>query len=179
MIGHLQTIVRISEENKLNYTHHVALAVSYDELRRRSWSERAMRCDSSLDITSEVWVINRDMFDLAKQRLDNVVAAAGLTKHKAFAPNSSVGASAAASLATTESTLAKQTAAADAATRKAEQAIARLDAASSSGGRPSPQQPRNNGGGKPKGGHGGDKGGKGGGKPKGGQGHSWWQKGRK
>ena len=124
--GHLQTVSRVSEEARAGNQYHVALAVCYDELRRKSWVARAARCDGSLDIPKESWSVDREILDLAKSRLEQVVTAAGLKKNSGSMP-SGVQPSA-------ESALAKSTAAADAATKRAEQAISRLEKAKSSQG---------------------------------------------
>ena len=122
-LGHMQTISRISEEARNIQAHHVALAVCYDELRRRSWEARAARNDVSLDIDAEAWLVDRETLDLAKARLDQVVAAAGLRR----APSAQTSSQPLAA----EAALAKSTAAAEAITKRAEQAIARLQSAKS------------------------------------------------
>ena len=62
--------------------------------------------------------------DTVKSRLDQVVSAAGLSRQRPMASNTN---QASVALAVSESTLAKQTAAAEAATNKAEAALVRLD----------------------------------------------------
>ena len=79
-LEHMQPWPSISEEARNIQAHHVALAVCYDELRRRSWEARAARNDVSLDIDAEAWLVDRETLDLAKARLDQVVAAAGLRR---------------------------------------------------------------------------------------------------
>ena len=120
-LGHLQVVTRICEEHRGVNPNYVALAVSYDELRRKDWECRAARRDEGLKIDDEAWKINRDMLDTAKSRLDQVVKAAGLRKGPSLdSPSSDAMASVA------ESALAKQTSAAVSAANKVESAIARL-----------------------------------------------------
>ena len=121
--GHMSVVTRICEENRGINPHYVALAVSYDELRRRDWEERAARKDPRQETENEAWVLNKDLLETAKSRLDQVVRAAGLKKGGHDAANAS---DSKASVA--ESTLAKQTAAADSAAKRAEIATAKVNA---------------------------------------------------
>ena len=119
VLGHAQTIARISEERRGVEHHHVALSVQYDELRRRNWEARAARGDPDLNIRRESWAIDRELLDLAKARLETVVLNAGMAtrRKESQSPSSQV---------TSESALAKQAAAIEAATKKAEATINRL-----------------------------------------------------
>jgi len=120
VLGHAQTIARISEERRGVEHHHVALSVQYDELRRRNWEARAARGDPDLNIRTEAWSIDREILDLAKARLEQVVVNAGLGHRKEKAgPGQSTQ-------VTSESALAKQAASIEAATKKAEATINRL-----------------------------------------------------
>ena len=125
--GHHATVMRVSEENRVSCNHHVALAVTYDELRRRNWQDRAGRCDADLDIEKECWKIDKDLLETARGRLDHVVSMAGMKgqSHKGLATGSNQDSR----NLVHESALAKQSAAAEAAVKKAESVISRLDKA--------------------------------------------------
>ena len=116
--------VACKQENRGMNPHYVALAVSYDELRRRDWEERAAKKDPCLEIENEAWVVNKDLLETAKSRLDQVVRAAGLKKGGNETAIESVS-----KVSVAESTLEKQMAAADSAAKRAEIAIAKLNAA--------------------------------------------------
>ena len=120
-LGHMQTVQRVSEEARLTNTHHVALAVTYDELVRKGWEARAQRHDSSLDFNTEAWKLNLETLETARSRLEQVVTQAGL---KAGAPKSTPVTS---DIAVQEAVLAKQSAAGEAVLRKMEAALQRLD----------------------------------------------------
>ena len=120
VLGHAQTIARISVEKRGVEQHHVALSVQYDELRRRNWEARATRGDPDLNIKTDSWSIDREILDLAKARLEQVVVNAGLGHRKEKAgPGQSTQ-------VTSESALAKQAASIEAATKKAEATMNRL-----------------------------------------------------
>jgi len=120
VLGHAQTIARISEERRGVEHHHVALSVQYDELRRRNWEARAARGDPDLNIRTESWSIDREILDLAKARLEQVVVNAGLRHRKEKAGQGQ------ATQVTSESALAKQATSIEAATKKAEATMNRL-----------------------------------------------------
>ena len=121
VLGHAQTIARISEEKRGVENHHGALAFNYDELRRRNWEARVARGDTELNIRAESWAIDREILDLAKARLEQVVQESGLGNKK------DKGGHAPAAQVTSESALATQAAPMEAATKKAEAAINRLN----------------------------------------------------
>ena len=96
------------------------LAILYDDLLRKTVSERAKRRDPELDLDAEFVKVNKEIFQLAKSRLAHVLSAAGVTSER---PSSSSGGR---SFVGMESALAKQAAAADALTKKAEAAAKAL-----------------------------------------------------
>jgi hypothetical protein len=53
-------------------------AFLYDDLLRRQWARRADKRDPSLDITAESQKIDKDMLELARQRLSQVLQEVGL-----------------------------------------------------------------------------------------------------
>ena len=92
--GHLNVVMRISEEARVTNVHHVALAVSYGEMMRKNWAARAKRCDPDLSIETEAWRIDKEILETAQSRLSQVVVAAGLKasyKNSGESPSSSFG----------------------------------------------------------------------------------------
>ena len=123
-LGHMQTVQRVSEEARVTNAHHVALAVTYDELVRKGWEARAQRHDSSLNIDAEAWKLNLETLETARSRLEQVVTQAGL---KSGAGGAAKLTPATNDTAVQEAVLAKQSAAGEAVIRKMEAALQRLD----------------------------------------------------
>ena len=124
------------------------IAVLYDDLVRKAWSMRVDRGDSSFKLSEAVAEVDKPIMAAAKARFDQVLKAAGLKDH-----SRQLVADARAS--ETESFTAKQSAAMDALTKKANEATKALARAQERA-TPSPAGPG-----------GGANGGKGGGKSSG------------
>ena len=120
VIGHIDVVMRVSEETRAAGSN-TFVAILYDELLRKSFAERAAKRDPALDLEAEFVKINKKVLRLAESRLAQVLAASGITSDIGASRRPAVPAEALAT--STESVLAKQSAAADALTRKAEQTV--------------------------------------------------------
>lgn len=119
VVAHVDVVMRIAEEARLPGGCQF-LAILYDDLLRRSLSDRASKKDPELKLESEFTKVNQEVLLLAKSRLDQVLNAAGMNEVVSQLASSSAHL---ALTASTESVLAKQAAAAEALTRKAENAV--------------------------------------------------------
>ena len=120
--AHMDVIMRISEEARASGNSQY-LAILYDDLLRRDWANRAMKKDPALNISAESMVINREIFEIAKTRLSQVLEGAGVGAGQG---NLSGPGNNLAYVASTESMLAKQQAAAEAVAKRAEAATRQL-----------------------------------------------------
>jgi hypothetical protein len=109
-LNHLMMVTRLAEEQRLSEEGTPFLALVYDDLRRRNWASRAERKDSSLDILKESALRDEPILLAAKQRLGQVLSAAGVLSGGGVA----------------QSILQKQSEAASALTARAEQAAKAL-----------------------------------------------------
>jgi hypothetical protein len=120
VVAHVDVVMRIAEEARMKGDTPF-VAVLYDDLLRRSFANRAEKRDPQLDIEAQSAKVNAEILILAKSRLLQVLGAVGLGD--CGVPSS--GASPAVTVGT-ESVLAKQAAAAEALTRKAESAVRQM-----------------------------------------------------
>ena len=77
MMGHITTVSRIVEDKKAS-GDSIALAILYDEYRRRDWARRAAHQEPNLDIETESWSIDDDLLKSVSTRLRTTLAAVGL-----------------------------------------------------------------------------------------------------
>ena len=120
-LAYMATVVRLGEQERLAKTQGW-VAIRYDAALRQSWARRALQGDPDLDIPKECAKINKDV-------LDNVRAQLHQPPSTPAAFGAQLGTSSATSpwvQAATESALAKAGAAAQAVTRRAEQASREL-----------------------------------------------------
>ena len=127
IMGHISTISKIVEDTKTQQLSSVHLALLYDEHRRRDWCRRAERKDTSLDIDAESWKVSEPLLQAVTTRLNATMSAAGLQGRSASSASNAPSSSTETILVARESALAKQAAAADAATRKSESARRALE----------------------------------------------------
>jgi len=120
VVAHVDVVMRISEESRVSGGSQF-LAILYDDLLRRSMAYRAAKRDPELHLETEFTKVNKEVLDLARSRLSQVLMAVGVKES-----NVADGGFNSAATASTESVLAKQAAAADALTRKAESAVKHL-----------------------------------------------------
>ena len=116
VLGHLTTVSRIAEEKRVGHGNSVALAILYDEYRRREWARRSDRKDSALNVEQEAWELDKNLLDVVTVRLGSTLSAAGLGVSYSSGPSTVVAPHVAAA---EESALAKQAAAAESASRRA------------------------------------------------------------
>ena len=118
VVGHIDVVTRVSEESRLG-GDSAFLALLYDDLLRRSFADRALKRDPALNIETEIVTTNKEILELAKSRLKHTVEFAGIPdkapQSHGYQPSNLCN--------STDSVLAKQAAAADALTRKAENAV--------------------------------------------------------
>ena len=119
VLSHVDVVMRISEELRAA-SDSMFVAVLYDDLLRRAFADRAAKKDPELNIEKEMTKVNKEILALAKSRLGQVLAAAGIANE----PRRSSGSDPL--TVSAESVLAKQSAAADALSRKAEQAVRQM-----------------------------------------------------
>ena len=117
IIAHIDIITRLSEEARVAGKSQY-LAILYDDLVRRDWASRAIKKDPALSISVEATVLNERIYEVAKTRLSQVLEGAGVRAEG----NDSGADHNMAHVASAESVLAKQQAAAEAVTRRAESA---------------------------------------------------------
>ena len=77
VFGHLDVILQICEQEKIK-GRAPYLAFLYDDLLRRQWARRADKRDPSLDIAMESQKIDKDILELARQRLSQVLQEVGI-----------------------------------------------------------------------------------------------------
>ncbi len=118
-MAHLDIIMRLAEEARAA-GDSIFLPILYDQLLRKNLADRALKRDPELDIEAEFTKVNKEVLALARSRLAITLDAAGV-KDKSHQPHGAQGL-----VASTESVFAKQAAAAEALTRKAEQACRQM-----------------------------------------------------
>ena len=123
--AHIDIVMRISEEASSAGASQY-LAIVYDDLVRRDWAGRPMKRDPALNIPIEAMINSKEIYEVAKTRLSQVLDGAGVASESGAGQwktqiNSS-GILATSLHANAESSLAKQQAAAEAVTKRAEAA---------------------------------------------------------
>ena len=73
VLGHLTMISRIAEEKRVGHGTAVALAILYDDHRRREWARRSDRKDSALNVESEAWELDKNLLDVVTVRLGSTL----------------------------------------------------------------------------------------------------------
>ena len=120
VVAHVDGVMRMAEEARVAGKSQF-VAILYDDLLRRSLAERAAKKDPLLNIETALTQINKEVLGLAESRLGQVMAAAGMNVGAGASNGAARGTEAA--LNSVESVMAKQSAAADALSRKAAQAV--------------------------------------------------------
>lgn len=118
VVAHVDCVMRMAEEARIAGKSQF-VAILYDDLVRRSLAERAAKRDPLLNIETALTKTNKEVSGLAESRLGQVLAAAGMASGASGHAPRGVDAA----LTSAESVMAKQSAAADALTRKAAQAV--------------------------------------------------------
>ena len=77
VFGHLDVNLQICEQEKIK-GRAPYLAFLYDDLLRRQWARGADKRDPSLDIAMESQKIDKDILELARQRLSQVLQEVGI-----------------------------------------------------------------------------------------------------
>ena len=119
-MGHINAVCRVELDKRSSSGNATAYALIYDEHRRRHWARRAERGDPTLNIQKEAWLIDEELLKAVGTRLKTTLAAAGL--NAAGDSSGAAGTNHATLSANKESAFAKQAAAIEAQTRKAEAA---------------------------------------------------------
>ena len=121
VMAHLDVVMKISEEAKA-VGDSMYLAILYDDLQRKSVADRASKRDPGLDLKTEFTEVNKQVHALAKSRINQVLISVGMHEN----PSSRGSQPAESDAVAIESVLAKQQAAAEAVTRRAEQAVRQM-----------------------------------------------------
>ena len=128
VMAHIDVVMRISEESRVAGASQY-LAIIYDDLIRRDWAGRAIKRDPALNIPVEALIMNKEVFEVAKTRLSQVLEGAGVHDDgtsKWRTQINSEGNLATAHQSSVESLLAKQQAAAEAVAKRAENATRQM-----------------------------------------------------
>ena len=82
VLAHMDIVLQLVEQERMK-GNRPFLAFLYEELLRKNWARRAEKGDPSLDIPAEAQRIDKDLLDIAKHRLAEVMKEAGLGEHDA------------------------------------------------------------------------------------------------
>ena len=121
VLAHMDIVLQLAEQERMK-GNRPFLAFLYEELVRKSWARRAGKGDPSLNIAKEAMAVDKDLLDIARHRLAEVLKEAGLTVAVADPPI----ASAPQASAMTDPLVSRQLAAAEAAQMQAQRATKQL-----------------------------------------------------
>ena len=114
VLSHADIVMQLAEQERLK-GRPPYLAFVYEEIVRKSFARRAEKRDPDLKISQEIQRVDKDILDIARHRLTDVLKDAGMDGH------SEASVSSAKMSMTTEALLNKHTAATEAARRQTEQ----------------------------------------------------------
>eukprot|EP00435_Cladocopium_sp_Y103_P042868 s429_g11.t5 len=120
VLAHVDNVLQLVEQERMK-GNRPFLAFLYEELLRKNWARRAEKNDPSLDIAAEAQKIDKDLLDIARHRLAEVMKEAGLSEQHGRQSASSSQES-----ARTDELVARQLAAAEAAQRQTERVTKQL-----------------------------------------------------
>ena len=121
VLAHMDIVLQLAEQERMK-GNRPFLAFLYEELLRKSWARRAGKGDPGLNIAKEAMTVDKDLLDIARHRMTEVLKEAGLTCAVEDPPIAS--ASQARGLA--DPLVSRQLAAAEAAQKQAEKATKQL-----------------------------------------------------
>ena len=75
----MDIVLQLVEQERMKGNPPI-VAFLYDELLRKSWARRAEKGDPALDIPAEVKKVDKDILDIARHRLTEVMKATGLSE---------------------------------------------------------------------------------------------------
>ena len=132
VLAHQSVVFRLAEEERVS-GGSVLLAVLYDAIIRQQWANRALQCDPELNIPAAAQKLEKQVLMMARCRLDILLGSgsAGSGLLRGHGQDCGLASSAAASTyrdsaVAAESAMAKSTSAAQALTKRAEQAAKSL-----------------------------------------------------
>ena len=79
VLTHMDIVLQLVEQERMK-GNPPFVAFLYDELLRKSWARRAEKGDPALDIPAEVKKVDKDILDIARHRLTEVMKATGLSE---------------------------------------------------------------------------------------------------
>ena len=89
VLAHVDVVMQLAEQERLK-GRPPFLAFVYEKLMRRNWARRAEKGDPDLNISQEVQKIDKDVLDIARHRLTEVLKEAGLDGHDDSSQSSKV-----------------------------------------------------------------------------------------
>ena len=126
VLSHIDVVTHLAEQERQK-GHPPFLAFVYEELMRKNWSRRAEKSDPDLNISQEIQRVDKDVLDIARHRLGEVLKEAGMDGSIEHAPSASRTTEAPKSLpANIDNALIRQSAATEAARKQAEQVSKQL-----------------------------------------------------
>eukprot|EP00435_Cladocopium_sp_Y103_P029101 s731_g7.t1 len=78
VLAHMDIVLQLTEQERMK-GNRPFLAFLYEELLRKSWARRAEKGDPALDIAAEAQRVDKDLVDIARHRLSEVLKEAGLS----------------------------------------------------------------------------------------------------
>eukprot|EP00438_Fugacium_kawagutii_P029513 Skav222739 [mRNA] locus=scaffold2390:473992:475065:+ [translate_table: standard] len=81
VLAHVDNVLQLAEQERMK-GNRPFLAFLYEELLRKNWARRAEKGDPSLDIPCESQKIDKDLLDIAKHRMAEVMKEAGLSEQQ-------------------------------------------------------------------------------------------------
>ena len=85
VLSHMDVVMQLAEQERQK-GNRPYLAFLYDELLRKNWSRRAEKRDPELKIADEAQRIDRDIVDVARHRLSEVLRETGLQQQEKPVP---------------------------------------------------------------------------------------------